>query len=88
MGCLTGFEPATLGITTRYSNQLNYRHHREKLPHYKVKQTEYIKNTSIVKGKIQNFTDQILSKASHHILLGSQILVQDIHVQPCLESLR
>ncbi len=27
MGWLTGFEPATPGTTTRYSNQLSYNHH-------------------------------------------------------------
>ena len=27
MGWITGFEPATLGATIRYSNQLSYTHH-------------------------------------------------------------
>ena len=30
MGWLTGFEPATLGTTSRCSNQLSYSHHLEK----------------------------------------------------------
>ena len=30
MGWLTGFEPATLGTTSRCSNQLSYSHHMEK----------------------------------------------------------
>ena len=41
MGWLTGFEPATLGITSRCSNQLSYSHHLEK----------YTERTSLKKSR-------------------------------------
>lgn len=51
MGCPMGLEPTTLGITTRYSNQLNYGHHI----YFLKKQADYINNIQFVKTKLHIF---------------------------------